>query len=84
MKTLSLSGVAFNSVENVKVQVNMEFDVDKNLYIIFQDGELVDEVNEDFINEILSEVDKKVGDFENDEDLYKEIFNIYISVDFGV
>lgn len=84
MKTLSLSGVAFNSVENVKVQVNMEFDVDKNLYIIFQDGELVDEVNEDFINEILSEVDKKVGDFENDEDLYKELFRIYISVDFGV
>lgn len=84
MKTLSLSGVAFNSVENVKVQVNMEFDVDKNLYIIFQDGELVDEVNEDFVNEILAEVGKKVGDFDNDEDLYKELFDIYISVDFGV
>lgn len=84
MKTLSLSGVAFNRIENKEVQVSMDFDVEKNLYVIYQDGEKVDEVDENFINEILSEVDKKVGDFENDEDLYKELFNIYISVDFGI
>lgn len=84
MKTLSLSGVAFNSIDNVEVQVSMQFDEEKNIYVIYQDCEKVDEVNEEFIDELLGEVNKKVGDFICEEDLYRELFNIYISVDFGI
>lgn len=84
MKTLSLSGVAFNSIDNVEIQVSMQFDKEKNLYVIYQDCEKVDEVNEEFIDELLGEVNKKVSDFICEEDLYRELFNIYISVDFGV